>query len=367
MRSGFFGIADSSYAFLELKPKKLLLKRLDCLEQRTYLGYQACRRIVRRSGSNFTWAFSLLRPDRRRAMEALYAFARLVDDWGDSDTNVRRDPQFWYQYLHECQSFIQERREPLVTKASTVREFPAVLPDNFNAATSASNDQNTRQIESSAQEIQPAIIDLLARFGMPVEHLFEIVQGVCQDTVCTRTVSDVTELEDYCYLVASSVGLSCLSIWNGYVPVAVQPAVRCGYAFQFTNILRDVREDAMKGRIYLPQTWLTEYEIDRSSWLKANPQGRWEAMMMRLIELAKDHFEAGWQVHSHLEPDGQRMFSLIWSVYRELLATIERNLAAVWLRRLSIPSATKARLYLQHSLSPLYYLSRPVVPAHREL
>jgi len=295
-------------------------------------AYRRCLAIARRSRSNFFWAFSLLRMEQRRGLWALYAFARLVDDWSDDPQGTSGELIDWHAYLEHC------------------RQTP--LPELIAAAAATAATASPWQRDS--QQIAPALHDMLERFAMPISHLHEIVEGVTLDRQRAIEVQTEEELQRYCYLVASSVGLACLSIWGGYRPDALPPAIACGYAFQLTNILRDVAEDAANHRIYIPAVWRADFGLDSEAWLAGRPTGDWEGLAERLVSLARLQFDVGWQVSQFLQADGRRMFSLMWHTYRQLLEKIARDKAAVWRGRVRLNVAVKLGLYAQHAFRPCF-------------
>ncbi|HEX8203272.1 MAG TPA: phytoene/squalene synthase family protein, partial [Isosphaeraceae bacterium] len=187
-------------------------------------SYQFCGDVARRQARNFYYSFLLLPADRRRAMCALYAFLRHTDDLADEPGPVaakRRALDAW-------------RSELDAALGGAGASWPGL----------------------------PALADTVARHGVPARHLHEVLDGVAMDLepVAYPTFAD---LYAYCYRVASAVGLCCIRIW-GYRSEggrAEALAEACGVALQLTNILRDVREDARLGRIYLPREDLDRFGV----------------------------------------------------------------------------------------------------------
>ncbi|HEY2895309.1 MAG TPA: phytoene/squalene synthase family protein, partial [Pirellulales bacterium] len=176
-------------------------------------SYAHCRRIARRSASSFYYSFLLLPKPKRQAMCALYAFLRRTDDLGDSAAPAaeRRGALVdWRHALVECQAGIY------------------------------------------ADPILPALAHTVRTFSIPLEYLHAVIDGIETDLEPVAYES-FDQLEEYCYRVASVVGLACLRIWGSIHPSAERPARQCGIAFQLTNILRDLGEDAARGRVYLPR------------------------------------------------------------------------------------------------------------------
>ncbi len=292
---------------------------LDC-------SYRECMKIASRSGSNFYRSFYLLRPDRRRGMMALYALARLVDDWGDdaSNTTVPNQTAQWHDWINACSE-----------KRLSGLEMPSA---RFKACKS----------------IRLAMADAIDRFAIPTQYLHDIVDGVSFDLAGPVTIENREQLDRYCYLVASSVGLACISIWGGKRSEIEQSAIHCGLAFQLTNILRDVREDALRNRVYVPHDLLLAHHVTPEKWRAGKPDGDWNGVLETIAEWARIEYRLGWSVYDGLDRDGQRMFSLMWESYRRLLERIANNLDAVWERKVRLSTVEKTYLYLKHAITPLY-------------
>jgi len=289
-------------------------------------SYESCEQIARTSGSNFYRSFSLLRPDKRRAVTALYAYARIIDDLGDApSTSVERQNNFDTNLLHHWIEGLADDQ-----------------PDVSSYAL------------GELVSIRLGLRDSIQIFEIPLERLHEMVRGVALDQVDHVRIADQHSLDHYCYLVASSVGLACISIWRGEMEALREMAIDCGRAFQLTNILRDVAEDAKQDRVYLPTESLAKHHIEIDSWLRGSPNGDWKTMLGNEIDRAKLLYLSGWGMYGNLENDGQRMFSLMWHTYYRLLLRIESQLETVWTHRVRLGHAEKLQLYFQHALTPTY-------------
>jgi phytoene synthase len=176
-------------------------------------AYEHCEMLTRRASSNFYWGFRLLPHDRRRALCAVYAFCRAADDLADEpgrDTDPRRLLARWREELERAYA------------------------------------------GRPVHPVGVALADTVARFAIPREHFDAVIAGVEMDLDRNRYETWEGDLEQYCYRVAGAVGLICIEIFGYRDPSARQYAVELGLAFQLTNILRDVADDAQRGRIYLP-------------------------------------------------------------------------------------------------------------------
>ncbi len=201
-------------------------------------AYTYCRRVTQRSSSNFYYAFRLLPAERLNALCAFYAFCRFLDDITDRPAALPVDD------------------------SSGTRDRLRALLDVWREELQRCYTGTPRH------QISWALADTVRRFPIEQEHLLGIIDGVAMDLQRNRYAT-FGELYEYCYRVASLVGLVCIEILGYRNPNARIYAVNLGIAFQLTNILRDVGEDARRGRIYLPQEDLvrfgyTEQELTRS-------------------------------------------------------------------------------------------------------
>jgi len=299
------------------------------------ISYQHCECIASTSGSNFYRSFSLLRPQKRQAMLALYAYARVIDDLGDSPKS-----------LHTKLSNSEQGFDPI-----SLHKWI----DNLASGTPKINCENQHAFPDKLSKIQFALSDAVANFDIPLDRLHEMVEGVAMDQAEHVRILDSVAFDRYCYLVASSVGLACLSIWRGDVSKFTDAAIDCGIAFQLTNIIRDVAEDAKQDRIYFPTELLESNQIDQAAWINCAPNGNWEAMLRLQIARAKNLYSSGWKIHPSLDSDGQRMFSLMWHTYYRLLLKIESNIGSIWTRRTRLGRMEKLQLYFQHAITPSYH------------
>jgi phytoene synthase len=190
--------------------------------------YERCAQITRRSRSSFYYAFILLPPERRRALHAVYAFCRFIDDIADDESI----------------------REPALLLKRWREELDRVYTGTPTRALS-------RALADSAQ-----------RFNIPRELFEEIIAGVEMD-LSRKRYQSWQELEPYCYRVASALGLICIEIFGYRNPSAKSYAENLGLALQLTNILRDVREDAERGRIYIPLEDLERFKVREEEILSA--------------------------------------------------------------------------------------------------
>jgi phytoene synthase len=185
--------------------------------------YERCAQVTRRSRSSFYYAFILLPPERRRALHAVYAFCRFIDDIADDES------------IREPALLLKRWREEL---------------DRVYAG-------------APTRALSRALADSARRFNIPRELFEEIINGVEMD-LSRKRYQSWEELRPYCYRVASALGLICIEIFGYRNPSAKLYAENLGLALQLTNILRDVREDAERGRIYFPLEDLARFNVSES-------------------------------------------------------------------------------------------------------
>jgi phytoene synthase len=267
-------------------------------------GFRACRGIAGRSASNFACIDWLLPLDQRRGMQALYAFARRCDDIADST-------------------------EPLDRRRSDLAAWRGQL---------------ARALEGKADDpVLVALADTVSRFVVPKHLLWHIVDGVAMD-LNHHGYQTYAELRRYCEHVASAVGLACLAIWGCRDDEAILPAADCGVAFQLTNILRDLQEDGRRGRVYLPHDELARFGVAPVDWLGAVGTQPLLALLEFQCERASGLFEAGARTQKYLDAGPKRVFLIMWTTYRAILARIQRNPLVVLRRRVGLPRWEKAWL-----------------------
>lgn len=267
-------------------------------------SYEHCRSVACRADSSFYWTFSRLPQAKRQAMYALYAFSRKADDCGDN-------PQ------------------------------PA-------AARRAALDCWRRQLEQALQgryqgPLWPALADTVRRFEVPPQHLFELLDGVALDLEPVR-YETFEQLRRYCYLVASTVGLACIHIWGFSDPRALQLAETCGLAFQLTNILRDLREDSLRQRIYLPQEELAYFDCPPERFRSGRVDDSVRRLMQFQVARAEGLYAQAEGLHALLHCDARKSFGLMFDTYRRLLHEIRRRDGDVFSRPVKLRFWQKATL-----------------------
>ncbi|MBI4237761.1 MAG: phytoene/squalene synthase family protein [Deltaproteobacteria bacterium] len=285
---------------------------------------QYCQRIVQGAGSNFAAAFRFLDRPQRRAMRALYAFCRVVDDVVDSDFD-----------------------------AAAKREQIAAWRDHLAPAVWAQSDH-------------PLLVELresVAAFDIPMQYLRDLVDGVARD-IAPAPYPDWAALEQYCYGVAGTVGLSCLRIFRVPESETTRTAgLALANAFQLTNILRDVRSDGAIGRVYLPESELRACGVTAAELCAASTPAADDPRLRMLItrggERAEAYFADAWRGFPRTEAERLRSALLMSDYYYAILQRIRAHPERVWTRRVRLTTGTKLWLFLRRSFSAAAWPASP--------
>ncbi len=291
-------------------------------------SYAACRRVARQARSSFYPCFLLLKGPRRRAMEAIYAFMRHTDDLGDcpNPSPQRRETLgHWRRAVTEA----------LADDASEDTGHAGILPRSLDAGLA----------------LLPALADVRHRFRIPAEHFFAVIEGVEMDLE-GRRYRTFDELTEYCDRVASAVGLVCIHVWGFRGEGALRPARRCGLAFQLTNILRDLKEDAARGRIYLPLEELDRCGYSPDDLARGVADERFDRLMTVQIDRARGLYREGAELFDWLDPPGRRIFGMMVATYYRLLEAIARQPRRVLGGRVRLSLLERLRIAARWTLLP---------------
>jgi phytoene synthase len=290
-------------------------------------AYAVCRTIAQREAKNFYYAFRVLPEAKRNAMCAVYAFMRRADDISDDESLP-----------------VAERREVMAKWLSAWRE--------------------ARKSGVSDDPVFLALNDTQTRFQIPDSLLEDLVQGTTMDLEPLaeaagdlQTYATFDELYRYCYLVASVVGLVCIKIFSYTDPRAEKLAEETGVAFQLTNILRDVKEDAERGRIYLPLDLLAEFgvSVDRVKMLASGagmlPNER--AMLQSLGSQAESYYRSADRLLPLIDADSRAALWVLVTIYHGLLHKILQAHGDVFTRRISVSTPAKLTILAQGAVMTL--------------
>ena len=308
-------------------------------------SYRYCRRMSRRAGSSFHAGFLLLPAEKRRAMWALYAFMRHTDDLADGPSCRR-------PLNEDGPSDDRSPRDALAAwRAALERELceRGERGEGRGEREHSSADNSSFIIHHSS--LLPALADTVRRFRIPAEHLHAVIDGVEMD-LDERRYETFDDLCQYCERVASAVGMACIHIWGFRGPEAFGPARAAGVALQMTNILRDLKEDAAAGRIYLPLADLRECGYSTDDLLAGVAGERFRRLIAFEVARAERLYADAAELLELLEPAGRRMFGITVATYRALLRKIAGNPEIVLQRRVRLGRAEKLRLVARWALLP---------------
>ncbi len=292
------------------------------------MAYSVCRGITRSNAKNFYYAFLVLPKRKREALCAVYAFMRRCDDIAD-DANLTVDERSikldtWLDALHRAQ-----------------------------------------QGEPTDDPILIALINTQNRYTIPAGLLDELAMGTAMDVAgaggqnpeedeplfATPSIPGLTiqyqtfdALKLYCYRVASVVGLVCIHIFGYRDPAAESLAEQCGLAFQLTNIIRDVKEDAALGRVYLPQEDLARFNLSAAELLAVPDPARFRPLLALEAERAREFYYAGDQLSSYISEDSQPALWVLVNIYRSLLEKIAARQYDVFTDKVRLSVTEKLRI-----------------------
>lgn len=265
-------------------------------------AYEYCRQVTRTNSRTFFMACRLLPSEKRRAVHALYAFCRSTDDIVD-----RPDTQ----------------------------SHASKLMDNWRA-------RLANHHALSSDPVPLAWADAQRRFGIPRGYADQLIDGITRDLYQNR-YSSFADLTDYCYGVASTVGLMAMHIIGFRSEEALPYAVKLGVALQLTNILRDVGEDWRAGRLYLPLDELEEFGISELAIARRQVDKNWRAFMNFQIERARQFYEEAQPGIQMLDADGRFAIAAASGLYCAILEAIEANDYDVFRRRAYLSKWDKVR------------------------
>jgi 15-cis-phytoene synthase len=253
------------------------------------------------SGSSFYYAFLFLPKPRRAAITAFYAFCREVDDVVDevTDPGVARTKLAWWQ-SEVAKSFTGQPSHP----------------------------------------VMKALMPLAADYGIEPRHLLAVIEGCQMDLEQSRYL-DYAGLQRYCHLVAGIVGEVAAKIFGQTDAATTAYAHKLGLAFQLTNIIRDVGEDALRGRIYLPVSELQQFDVKAHELLKRTYSDRFTALMKFQAERAHALYDEALALLPAADRHTQKPGLMMASIYRTLLREIERDQFQVLHQRVSLTPVRK--------------------------
>ncbi len=321
------------------------------------VAYAACRAIAKREAKNFYYAFIALPTPRRNAICAIYAFMRQADDMADDESlpreERRRRLDAWMtEWRRVSQNGDSSDLVFLAVRDAVARyDIPLTLLDELVAGVTMDLDQavDDRHPEQNSSDCHP---ERAQRVEGPAFHTAtepcpthsapsaEWVGNQAPDTYAT-----FADLYRYCYLVASVVGLVCIRIFGYTDPHAEKLAEETGIAFQLTNILRDVAEDAARHRVYLPLEDLAAHNLSLDSLLhrasNAPPTVNERAMLAAIGQRAENYYQSARQLLPLINRESRPALWVLVSIYHQLLKRMERAEYDVFSQRASVPMPQK--------------------------
>lgn len=280
------------------------------------MAYSVCRGITRVAAKNFYYAFLVLPRRKREALCAVYAFMRRCDDIADDGSLSLPERQqkldAWLAALHQAQ-----------------------------------------QGHPTDDPILLALTDAQRRYAIPAGLLDELAHGTAMDVEQSHEAAasgvhiryaTFEDLRLYCYRVASVVGLVCIHIFGYRDPDAEPLAERCGLAFQLTNIIRDVQEDASLGRVYLPEEDLARFGLTSAEVLTAPDPARLRPVLALEADRAREFYAAGDELIHFVSEDSRPALWVLVNIYRSLLEKIAENEYNVFAAKVSLSRWEKLRI-----------------------
>jgi 15-cis-phytoene synthase len=291
-------------------------------------GYRRARALTRAEARSFYLASALLRGARRRAAFALYAFCRRLDDAVDSGPEAG-----------------------LAERLQLARSVVASLYGRGEAPPEAFALWHPAELS--------ALVDSIGRFHIPEQPFLDLLSGMEMDVRGVR-YRRFAELERYCYCVASTVGLLLCPVLGTTHPAALSAAADLGRAMQLTNILRDVKEDAARGRVYLPSEELAAFGLDAADLRRGQVDERLRGFLRCQIARARAYYARAALGVPYLQGFGtQRMVRLMGALYGGILGAIEAQGYDVFSARAHLPTLAKLRLLARALFFPASLLPLP--------
>ncbi|HLV99230.1 MAG TPA: presqualene diphosphate synthase HpnD [Ktedonobacterales bacterium] len=269
-----------------------------------YEAYQVCQQITKREAKNFYYGFISLPEPKRHAIYAAYAFSRQCDDAVDG------------------QGSAAEKLRALALAKQRLSQCYAGQP---------------------ADAVTIALHDAVTRYPIPMAYFEALIEGMAMDIETTR-YRTFEALRGYCYRAASAIGLICIEIFGYRQPQAKTFAIDLGIAMQLTNILRDLKEDAERGRIYLPQHELRDFGVSEADILAGRMNDEFRALMRYQTRRAHKYFASGIRLLPLLPPRSRMCTAVLQGLYAEILNRIEAANYDVYSKRISLSTLEKTQL-----------------------
>jgi phytoene synthase len=267
-------------------------------------SYRCCEQVAKTEARNFYYAFVTLSPEQKAAMCAIYAFMRYSDD-------------------------VSDEAAPDQARTERMRAWREALERAFAG-------------DYGENPILPAFHDTVRRYHIPERYFQDLIEGTEMDLWKTR-YETFEELSEYCYRVAGVVGFVCIHIWgfDAAEGRALAYAEACGLAFQLTNILRDVKEDADRDRIYLPQEDLRRFGVTEADLKAGVLDDNFRGLMRFETERAREYYRQAQALLPLVHAEGRPTLLIMMKIYRGILDSIERSGYDVHSRRARVSTPKK--------------------------
>jgi phytoene synthase len=283
-------------------------------------SYRLCREISRRTAKNFYYSFLVMPRAKRDAMCAIYAFMRRSDDIADSAANPA-----------VALTGLQQWRATVEAAFCCAGVSPAV-PDGT---------ANRRDACSTVTDpILPALVDTVRRYRIAPRYFFELLDGTEMDQAVTR-YETFDDLYRYCYRVASCVGLVVLPVFGYEDDKALVPAEACGIAFQLTNILRDVKEDAALGRVYLPAEDMRRFGVSEADVMNAQLTPQFRELLKFEADRAREYYRQASPLLGLVAKDSRATLAVMIGIYGGILDKIVAREYDVFAERARLSATEK--------------------------
>ena len=252
-------------------------------------AYSHCEKITRNSAKNFFYAFQVLPKEKRRAIYVIYSFCRICDDIADGHLSKKLK----FQKLEKISEIFK----------NTSLQTPAM--------------QN---------QVFLALEDVISKYKIPKKYFTEFVDGMVMDQKMNR-FANFSELELYCYRVASVVGLMCIEIfgYKGNKNEVFEYAKKLGIAMQLTNIVRDIKDDIKRNRIYIPQSEMLEFGYEETQLKEFKYSENFYALMAFQIQRIRSFFDGSSELNQHINEDSQSCINILRTLYLKILDKIEES------------------------------------------
>lgn len=258
-------------------------------------SFHYCQTVTHQEAKNFYYGLRLMPEPKRSSMYAIYAWMRAADDLADEAGHETAKRAELDRFLQATQFALQNGGEP-------PPDPPQVHADMW-----------------------PAVARTLVDYEVPMDYLQSMIDGQLLDQR-KRQYADFDELYEYCYKVASTVGLVCITVW-GYdgLELTRKMAEHRGVALQLTNILRDIVEDAERGRVYLPADELQRFGVDIQAVSRGEPGSAFDQFMAYQVNRAEEYYRASADLELHLDPACRPTSWAMMRIYHTLLGRISRD------------------------------------------